>query len=318
MKLLVLLLFLINPLFALYSSQEIIPSNIIGMSPLSSNSGESFALLMDKSNYTLTLFKGNSGEIKPVKKFHAIFGKNQGDKYSQGDSRTPEGIYFIQEIKDDTDLLPKFGKRAFVLNYPNPIDRLNGKTGLGIWLHSVDNPGRLQRLNDTRGCVAISNKDIIELSRIVVVRDTPVIIVDKPQFVSISEQKKNRDQFFEFLKKWKTAWESKDIEKYISFYSKSFYSTAKKMNRARWKSYKNYLNSVYSYINVGLGNINIYNFNSYAAIIFQQTYASPGLSDTGKKLIYLEEEDGKYKIVSESWFALRNLRRAKVTEGNKF
>lgn len=30
----------------------------------------------------------------------------------------------------------EYGGIAYTLNYPNPVDKLRGKTGHGIWIHS--------------------------------------------------------------------------------------------------------------------------------------------------------------------------------------
>jgi len=303
MKLLILFLFSIIYLYGSILSPNVTPSNIINMSPLEPIEKTSYALLMDKSSYTLTLYERTNGSINKVKAYHAIFGKNIGDKFYQGDSRTPEGIYFIHEIKDEKELLPKYGKKALVLNYPNPMDRLNGKTGLGIWIHSVDDPQRLQLLNDTRGCVAISNQNIIELSAIVELQSTPVIIVNKPEYINEKTQLSQQAYFLNLLEKWKTAWINNNIEEYIAFYSDSFYSSAKKMNKKEWRAYKANLGTIYKNINVEIDNINIYNFSSYTAILFKQKYTSPNIQDTGKKIIYLEKTPDSYKIISESWFA---------------
>jgi hypothetical protein len=53
---------------------------------------------------------------------------------------------------------------AITLDYPNAYDRLEGKSGDGIWLHATNEPIRPYLPNKTRGCVVISNDDIQELS----------------------------------------------------------------------------------------------------------------------------------------------------------
>jgi murein L,D-transpeptidase YafK len=305
MKLLTLLLLVSTYVIASVQASSSVPANLISLNPLSEEN--SVALVMDKSQYELSLYGIANDKIKKIKSFHAIFAKNLGDKYYQGDLKTPEGIYFISEIKEDSVLLPKFGKAALVLNYPNPIDKLKGKTGLGIWLHAVEDPSRLKRLNDTKGCIAVNNHDILELAKTVHIRNTPVIITEKPIFYDNNARLDTNKYFTKLIHDWKNAWMNHDIEKYISFYSDNFYSTAKHKNKAQWKSYKEYLGKAFkNKIKIEVDRINTFNFGSYATILLRQYYQSPGISDTGKKILYLEKQGSEFKIVSESWFRLKN------------
>src|SRR5271169_3060529 len=59
---------------------------------LSSLSGQ-IRLIIWKSQYTVTIYKGDD----PVKTYRAVFGKGfqDGDKRMQGDKRTPEGEFYI-------------------------------------------------------------------------------------------------------------------------------------------------------------------------------------------------------------------------------
>ena len=95
-----------------------------------------------------------------IKAYPSIHGKVEGDKQVQGDLKTPEGIYFVtRKISQQLDFM-EYGPHAFALNYPNPVDRLRGKTGGGIWLHSK---GRPIKEVQTRGCIAVGQEDITDL-----------------------------------------------------------------------------------------------------------------------------------------------------------
>ena len=68
----------------------------------------------------------------------------------------------------------EYGPHAFNLNYPNPADRLRGKTGSGIWLHSKGQP--ITGLT-TRGCMAIDQYELTDLLP-VLAPGTPVVIAE--------------------------------------------------------------------------------------------------------------------------------------------
>src|SRR3989338_108056 len=72
-----------------------------------------------------------------IDKFNILLGKNSGDKEIAGDMKTPVGVYKIIAAKNDDELAPMYGPKAFVLNYPNALDKKSGKTGSGIWIHGV-------------------------------------------------------------------------------------------------------------------------------------------------------------------------------------
>ena len=92
--------------------------------------------------------------------FPCTTGQIPGDKQSLNDLRTPEGIYFVEyKIANGLDFR-EYGGIAYTLNYPNPVDKLRGKTGHGIWIHSKG--FGIEPLS-TRGCVAIGLKEIDEV-----------------------------------------------------------------------------------------------------------------------------------------------------------
>ena len=79
-------------------------------------------------------------------------GKVPGDKQSQDDLKTPEGVYFVGRKLTQLDF-NEYGGVAYTLNYPNPVDRLRQKTGYGIWVHSK---GHNIIPLETKGCIALN------------------------------------------------------------------------------------------------------------------------------------------------------------------
>ena len=68
---------------------------------------------------------------------------------------------------------------SYILDYPNPVDRLRGKTGSGIWVHSR---GRAITPFESRGCVVLNLKDIAEVGP-ELKRGTPVLIGERVEIV---------------------------------------------------------------------------------------------------------------------------------------
>ena len=136
-------------------------------------------ILVDKYAHTCLVYQ--SGKL--VRQFDAEFGINwMGHKRRKGDKATPEGIYIITQKKDGART--KFGK-ALMINYPNDEDckrfeqdKRNGlissRTDIGglIEIHGTGGKG----VDWTDGCVALKNRDMDALYRLVAA-GTPVIIV---------------------------------------------------------------------------------------------------------------------------------------------
>lgn len=134
-----------------------------------------YFLAADKSRRLLFQVEQTvDGKAAVTRQFDCIHGRVEGDKQKEGDLRTPEGVYFItHKITQQLDFM-EYGPHAFNLNYPNPADRLRGKTGSGIWLHSKGQP--ITGLT-TRGCMAIDQHEITDLLS-VLVPGTPVVIAE--------------------------------------------------------------------------------------------------------------------------------------------
>ncbi len=116
----------------------------------------------------------NEDDLKVNKIYPSIHGRVEGEKYVEGDLKTPEGVYFVTtKIRSKLDF-EKYGSGAYVLNYPNPIDKIKQKTGHGIWIHSKGLPIEGQR---TEGCVAVDLDDFAELSEFLP-SGTPVVLAE--------------------------------------------------------------------------------------------------------------------------------------------
>lgn len=116
-----------------------------------------------------------------VKTYKIALGQNPvGHKHFEGDSKTPEGKYFINGKNDKS----KYHKNLGV-SYPNQSDKAyakkyNKSAGGDIKIHGLPNgKGNIGRFHLTRdwtaGCIAVTDQEIDELYKAVQVK-TPIHI----------------------------------------------------------------------------------------------------------------------------------------------
>ncbi len=129
-------------------------------------------LVADISKSRLYVFNNN---LTLVNSFYMSIGRGGAGKEKLNDGKTPIGTYFIDK-RIDGELLPdKYGDAAYALNYPNAWDKMNGKTGYGIWLHGTTKELYNRAPKATEGCIALSNDDLKILDQYIS-ENTPVII----------------------------------------------------------------------------------------------------------------------------------------------
>lgn len=269
-------------------------------------------LVVEKSTHKIHLYENDKSRPKFLKSFVFASGKNRGDKWVEGDLKTPEGIYQITEFKSSKRLTEQYGKEgaiygigAFVLNYPNVFDVRTGKTGDGIWFHGTNDETRISKGLDSRGCVVTFNNDVKEISQYIELDSTNMVIVEDLTFLKERTWQMNRESVEKVVSAWWKAWADEDLNAYISHY----HPTEFKDNfRGPYPAFKAYKQAVFSGPGkpmIKLSNFSVLNYDKYAVVQFEQEYHSDKINDTGKKTLYLKR-DGNYdwKIFAELWSKL--------------
>ena len=192
-----------------------IPSNFLHLSP-----SVRHAIAVDASRSRLYVFANGPSGLELISNFYVTVGRNGVNKRTEGDQRTPLGVYFVGR-QIPSDRLPElYGKGALTMNYPNDWDRQLGRTGSGIWLHGVpsDQFARVPQASD--GCVVLSNPDIGFLMDSID-RRTPVLIAEKLQWVSPqwNQQQYTQDLFARQIEDWQSAWRQNNTEVLSTLYS---------------------------------------------------------------------------------------------------
>ncbi|MCL9780593.1 L,D-transpeptidase family protein [Vibrio sp. S4M6] len=132
---------------------------------------------VDKSKRRMYLI--DNDEV--VREYRIALGKQpRGHKLYEGDQRTPEGLYQLDFIIEESAFY-----RSIHINYPNIYDvakayRLGVSPGGNIKIHGLKNgdkrpPEYVQSFDWTDGCIAITNQEMDEFLRLVKV-GTPIHI----------------------------------------------------------------------------------------------------------------------------------------------
>ncbi|MFC1844455.1 murein L,D-transpeptidase family protein [Thermodesulfobacteriota bacterium] len=149
-----------------------------------------YLILIEKDLQRLRVFEYDR-ELKVVAEYFSATGENFGNKEVSGDSKTPEGIYFITRIFKD-DKVTIFGDKAFHLDYPNIFDLRAGRTGNGIYIHGTN---KELKPNSTNGCVTLDKDDLDKLDKYLNQVVTPVVIVSKMDSIKTNTQLLTENDF---------------------------------------------------------------------------------------------------------------------------
>lgn len=114
-----------------------------------------------------------------------------------------------------------------------------------------------------------------------------------------SDGRSAKEQVSAFVERWRKAWESKDVERFMSFYSKRFRSG--KMDWNAWRAYKEATFRKAGSIQVTTEAIRSKRSGGTTKVSFVQSYKADRYQDLGQKELELVVEDGQWKIIRESW-----------------
>ncbi len=134
-------------------------------------------VLIEKKNRRLTLI--SKGEAIKTYKI-ALGGNPVGPKERQGDNKTPEGTYTIESRNRHSEY-----HLSLRISYPNEKDKKRAKDlgvspGGDIMIHGIQNGlswvgGFHAEIDWTKGCIAVTDKEMEEIARLVP-NGTPVEI----------------------------------------------------------------------------------------------------------------------------------------------
>ncbi|MCL1068342.1 L,D-transpeptidase family protein [Shewanella olleyana] len=141
------------------------------------NSSKVDLVVVNKSESSMSIFH----QGQKIKTYQIAMGDApQGHKLKEGDQRTPQGRYVLDYKKSDSAFY-----KSIHISYPNEEDRLRANAlgvspGGMIMIHGQNpnsslTPEQAQQYNWTNGCIAVTNKEMDELWR-VIEEGTPIEI----------------------------------------------------------------------------------------------------------------------------------------------
>ena len=263
------------------------------------NPKQRHAIVVDTSKSTLYLYENVNGEPRYVSDFYISVGKKGADKLVEGDQKTPLGVYFVDGFIPRQKLSDFYGSGAYPLSYPNEWDKRQGRNGYGIWLHGTPSDTYSRPPRASNGCVVLSNSDLTKLGQSIAPGTTPVIITNGMDWLDETDDKE-RGALMGAIEQWRSDWESRDTERYLSHYADNFSTGA--ITRNTFAEQKRLVNSGKTWIKVKVENLSLFSYPTQPGLVvvdFEQDYDSNNLSNRMHKRQYWMKREGRWQIVYE-------------------
>jgi len=120
------------------------------------------------------------------------------------------------------------------------------------------------------------------------------------EWLAVDEWNKERAALKQQVDSWRSDWETRDINRFLSHYSKNFQYNGQSFSA--FAEQKKQVNSSKEWIKVALTNVSIFRNpgkEEMMVVDFEQDYRSNNLSNQMKKRQYWIREDGSWKIIYE-------------------
>lgn len=269
-----------------------LPKQILQLAP-----NQKYAFLADASRARLYIFENIDGEPRLIRDYYVTVGRNGVDKRTEGDKRTPSGVYNIASELSRSQLTAFYGAGAFPLDYPNEWDASQGNSGHGIWLHGVPPNTYSRPPKASEGCLVVANPDYREISRFIQPNNTPIVIADRTEWLDRDSWLATRQDIMAAIEGWKSDWQRLDADRYLSRYNDGFLSRAGRS----WAESKRRNITQKSWIKVSLSDLSLFLYPSddLAVVNFTQDYDSDKHHDVTRKRIYLKLDNRQWRIVLE-------------------
>jgi murein L,D-transpeptidase YafK len=261
-------------------------------------------IFVDVKSSRLFVFNNNEGKLKYISDHYVSVGKKGYGKKFEGDKKTPIGTYFI-ENKITTKLPDLYGAGAYSINFPSAYDKLNNFTGSGIWIHGTPSTTYSRPPQSSDGCIVLSNQDIKMLASILNETGTPVIISDTGlENISMRDELEINTVKIEILNKiqgWKTSWEEKNIDNYLSYYSEEAKYNGD--SYPEWTTHKRNVFKRSQDLQIEIEDISLFEYpgsdHELILVKFNQNYSSNLLKNDMKKQQIWRRINSEWSIIFE-------------------
>lgn len=269
---------------------------------LAPNPQQKHLIVVDTSKSRLYLYRNDAEQLKYVADYYITVGKNGVIKQSEGDKRTPIGVYFARP-KLNQPLPDLYGEGAYPLNYPNEWDKENNRRGSGIWLHGTPSNTYSRPPRASDGCVVLTNQDLKSLEPFLQSGKTPVVIVNNLEWLDSTNNNPLtlKKELSAAMDTWLNDWKAQDTEKYLSHYSKDFSSDG--INFQKWAEHKQRVQASKPEVEISVSDISMFSYpdtgKKMVVVDFVQDFRSPALKNRMQKRQYWIQENNSWKIIYE-------------------
>ena len=259
------------------------------------------ALVVDAKRSRLYMYENLGGKLRFVKDYYVTQGKLGVEKIREGDQKTPLGVYYITSHLAGGKLSDFYGSGALPINYPNEWDKINGRSGSGIWLHGTPSDSYSRPPLDSDGCIVLTNPDLKRISESVEIGKTPVVISEQAEFISSAKWNEEREIAAKLINDWRLDVESKSGKRWLANYSSNF-KNAQGDSLSVWFDKQQMPFAGASDISIKLSDITVFNYpgkgNMLVSTFTQETRYGKNRNVTRKRQ-YWAREANRWKIIFE-------------------
>ncbi len=267
---------------------------------LAPNGQQGHVIVVDTDKSRLYLYKNEHNGLSYVADYYITVGKNGIDKQTEGDKRTPIGVYFAGQ-KLTQPLADMYGDGAYPLNYPNEWDTQHNRSGSGIWIHGTPSNTYSRPPRASDGCVVLTNQDLKSLTPILQTGKTPVIIANNLKWLDADDTSSEKQALKDAIDSWLSDWKSQNTPKYLSHYSHEFSSNG--INYQQWSDHKFSVQASKPKVDISLSEVSMFAYpdteRKLIVVDFTQDFRSPNLSNKMQKRQYWIQENNTWKIIYE-------------------
>jgi murein L,D-transpeptidase YafK len=179
-------------------------------------------IAIDASQSQLHLLERIDGRWLRKVSYPVAMGRKGVGKIMEGDQRTPLGIYEIVDRHEGSKLAPIYGPGALVLDYPNDLDRREGRTGSNIWIHGMPAERASAPTRSSSGCIVLANAHVQALMATLGTERVPVLIAKQLEWVHPTSSDPEARVLRRQLETWRQARSGADAQATWAMYASAF------------------------------------------------------------------------------------------------
>lgn len=268
---------------------------------MDSENGPRYAIVVEKDSQQLFVYSHSEKDgFSEVYRFECSTGKSAGPKTVSGDGKTPEGVYFFIKSHEKKELSPIYGIMAFPTDYPNALDKTEGRTGNAIWLHGTNKP-LVPR--DSNGCVVLDDKNLLKVAELIELKRTPIIITAGLSYGPARERE--RESILNIVENWNKAVERGTYHDYLRPYDSDYLPDISWW--PEWNRTRKEMEVFGSPPLLNVKNISIFRHKNGFLALFDQYMEMEDSNRTqwiGSMKFFLEENENGMSVMGEEYLSL--------------